>query len=181
MGDKFGFAFNEASEVWKPVAIVEYAHLYEISNYGRVRRINGKICSPWARNQHGHLAVGLWSKNKPKTIYVHKLVALTFLGEQPSIKHEIRHLDGDHRNNHVSNLSWGTSSENTQDCRLHGRMPIGDKHKNTKILDEDLPKIFEFRRQGFTQEKIASIFGVHRTHIGDILNGSKRPYAQSFI
>ena len=181
MGDKLGFAINEALEVWKPVEIPEYAHLYEISDHGRVRRTNGKMCSPWARNQHGHLAIGLWSKNKQKTIYVHKLVVLTFIGEAPSSKHEIRHLDGDHRNNHVNNLAWGTSSENTKDCRKHGRMPIGNKHKNTKISDEDLPKIFELRKQGLTQEAIAFIFGVHRVHIGDILNGSKRSYAQSII
>lgn len=173
MADKIGIAFSEAED-WKPVAIPEYSHLYEVSNHGRVRRISGRLCSPWARNQHGHLAVGLWSNNKQKTIYVHKLVALSFIGKQPSEKHEIRHLDGDHRNNHVSNLAWGTSAENTEDCRRHGRIQLGNNHSKTKIREEEIPKIFELRRNGYTQLKIAEIFGVHRTHIGDILDGSRR-------
>ena len=181
MGDKFGIAINEASEIWRPVAIQEYAHLYEVSDCGKVRRIGGKTLSLCKRNQYGHLAASLWSNNKSKTIYIHKLVALTFIGKKPSDKHEIRHIDGCPKNNHVNNLAWGTSSENTEDCRSHGKMPIGDKHTKTKIANKDLPKIFDLRKQGLTQEKIASIFGVHRVHIGDILNGSKRSYSQNAI
>lgn len=33
----------------------------------------------------------------------------------------LRHLDGDHLNNHVSNLKYGTPVENMADMRLHGR------------------------------------------------------------
>ena len=179
MGDKFGIAFNEASEEWKEVPLFPYQDDYEISSHGRFRRKNGRMLSPWARNQHGHLAVSLWHKNKQKTVYIHKLVALAFIGPQPSEKNEIRHLDGDHTNNCASNLAWGTSLENSQDCKKHGRIRFGDYHKNTKIKDKDLPVIFDLKNKGYTQEKIAELFGVHRVHVGDILNGSKRSYVQS--
>lgn len=53
------------------------------------------------------------------TFRVHRLVAEAFLGPCPDGM-EIRHLDGQRDNNAVSNLSYGTSSENTRDAIGHG-------------------------------------------------------------
>ncbi len=53
--------------------------------------------------------------------YTHRLMAHAFLGPRPSEAHEVRHLDGNPRNNRVSNLAWGTRQENADDRRDHGR------------------------------------------------------------
>lgn len=165
-------------ETWKGVTVSPYEDTYEVSDLGNVRKASGKLLKPHPRNNYGHLCIDFWKNGARKTVFVHRLVAFAFLGEPPSAKHEVRHLDGNSANNAVDNLKWGTSSEDTADCRAHGTMPIGDKHKNTKIPDWGIKRIFDLRKRGWTQAEIAKVFGVHRVHIGDILNGSKRAYAQ---
>lgn len=51
---------------------------------------------------------------------VHQLVMEAFVGPYPSAGMEIRHLDGDPSNNSLSNLAYGTKSENARDRLLHG-------------------------------------------------------------
>src|SRR5690606_38480338 len=49
----------------------------------------------------------------------HVLVAEAFIGPRPEGA-ECLHGDGDHTNNMVSNLRWGTKSENQLDSVRHG-------------------------------------------------------------
>lgn len=58
---------------------------------------------------------------------MHTLVALAFLGPRPEGKPHIRHLDGNARNNHVSNLAYGTAAENVADSLQHGTHPSASK------------------------------------------------------
>lgn len=60
------------------------------------------------------------NKNHKKTLYIHRVVARTFLGAPPPGKNIVRHLDGDPTNNAVSNLAWGDDEENYQDAVKHG-------------------------------------------------------------
>lgn len=53
-------------------------------------------------------------------MYVHRIVALTFIGVPPFAKSEVCHNDGNRRNNHYSNLRWGTRKENVADSIRHG-------------------------------------------------------------
>ena len=56
---------------------------------------------------------------KRKSVTVHSLIALAFLGPRaPGI--QVRHKDGTRDNNKVSNLEYGTRSENTKDSVEHG-------------------------------------------------------------
>ena len=49
---------------------------------------------------------------------VHSLVMEVHGPEKPSEAHIINHIDGDKKNNHISNLEWVTPAEN----RLHGAL-----------------------------------------------------------
>lgn len=51
--------------------------------------------------------------------FVHDLVCLAFHGPRPSADHEVRHKDGNPKNNAESNLAWGTVEENTMDRVKH--------------------------------------------------------------
>lgn len=51
--------------------------------------------------------------------FVHKIVAETFLG--PSEGRVVNHIDGNRRNNCVSNLEWVSPSDNVKDGYLRGR------------------------------------------------------------
>lgn len=127
-------------EVWKPVP--GYEGFYEVSNMGRVRSLPRVVEDKLGRrrpvpgcmlkltprqpgNQAGnisYLAVGLCRNGTTKSVTVHRLVVLAFLGE-PKPGQVVRHLDGDHRNNKLSNLVWGTPVENAQDAMRHGTHP----------------------------------------------------------
>jgi len=69
----------------------------------------------------GHLHVVLLngSHNDRHGFMVHHLVLEAFVGPRPQGM-ECRHLDGNPANNVVSNLAWGTRSENQLDRVSHG-------------------------------------------------------------
>lgn len=94
--------------------------LYEVSNTGQVRR-KAQVLRPGAIPS-GHLTVGLCKgSGKPKSMYVHRLVALAFL-DNPEGKPLVNHKNGKPRDNRLENLEWSTYSENiTHGYRSNGR------------------------------------------------------------
>jgi hypothetical protein len=111
------------TEEWR--AIPGWEGCYEVSSWGRVRSLPGPRRRPGLRKLYqakrgGYLAVSLCRENRSRPYVVHKLVALAFLGPRPEGL-EVRHLDGDPLNPHLSNLKYGTSSENKRDLLKHGR------------------------------------------------------------
>jgi len=67
----------------------------------------------------GYLIVNLWWANQPRIWLIHRLVLIAFVGLQPDGM-EALHRDGDPGNNTLSNLRWGTHSENQLDQVAHG-------------------------------------------------------------
>jgi hypothetical protein len=104
-------------EVWK--LIPGYDGKYEVSDQGRVRSYRrsdaGHILSP-GRMPGGHMSVALGRKNSQ---CVHKLVLLAFVGPAPE-RHECLHINGIPDDNRLTNLRWGTRSENMKDAYVHG-------------------------------------------------------------
>ena len=93
---------------------------YEINRYGTVRDMERNAYVSQSESD-GYLASQLIpdaDKNKSSVvktslIRVHRLVALTWLplSTDPE-KTEVKHIDGNKQNNHVSNLEWVTKTEN---------------------------------------------------------------------
>lgn len=96
-------------EYWKEIPNCDRPYL--ISNYGRIKSFiydkkNGTLLK--GSETHGFKQATLAVKKVRRTFYVHKLVAEIWL-PKPSDKHTIViHLDGNLKNNHVSNLEWHT-------------------------------------------------------------------------
>lgn len=117
-------------EEWRPV--VGFESSYEVSSKGAVRSI-GRIVTGrpgvtyWKPGAYKSLTVSsvgypmttLYSGKDRKWATVHTLVAEAFLGPRPP-RADIRHLDGDKLNNCVSNLQYGSRSENLRDAVKHG-------------------------------------------------------------
>ena len=106
---------EQSNEQWWPIDGYE---AYEVSTLGRVRR-GGRILNPYPIDQWGHLSVGLWRNGRRVSRQVHHLVLEAFIGERPQGA-ETLHGDGDASNNLLSNLRWGTHSENEADRVSHG-------------------------------------------------------------
>lgn len=121
-------------EIWKPIK--DWEGLYEISNFGRFKRLERFVISEKRGGRKYHFKeeikdpsltekpnkyprVTMKDKDRSITEYIHRLVALTFI---PNIenKPEVNHKDGNKLNNYVDNLEWSTESENTKHAYQNG-------------------------------------------------------------
>jgi hypothetical protein len=90
----------------------------------------------------------------------HRLVLEAFVGPCPEGM-ECRHLDGNPQNNHVSNLCWGTVSENHRDKKRHGTDSSGERNGMAKLTWDDVSEIRRLLESGeYSQREIARMFGV---------------------
>lgn len=105
-------------EVWKPV--VGYEGLYEVSSKGGVRSLMHKgkwkrkkelVLKPYS-SKHRYLKVRLYCNGSSRHHYVHRLIAVAFLG--PS-ELTVNHKDGVRTNNILSNLEWLSMGDNNRD------------------------------------------------------------------
>lgn len=63
----------------------------------------------------GYKQVTLYKNGKQYRRRVHRLVALTYIeNDDPSVKNQVNHIDGNKLNNNINNLEWVTNAQNTQ-------------------------------------------------------------------
>ena len=116
----------QSTENWK--SIPGYEGRYEVSDLGNVRSLLGwnGLPTPHPLTQHvnhkGYMRVCLTKDGKAKTWFVQVLVLLAFVGPK-NAKLQSRHLNGDPADNRLSNLRYGTKSQNLQDQIMHGTHP----------------------------------------------------------
>lgn len=173
-----------ADEIWAPVP--GYDGSYEVSTLGRVRSmartitVLSKTRSGVARHIQRRLSERLIGENVSPLGYtrvrlgdelhfVHRLVLTTFVGPRPD-GHICRHLDGDQSHNHLTNLAWGTTRENSADTDIRGTRPLGAARPNAKLSDRCIPAIRTACRT-FPTAVVASAFGVCRSSILQIQRG----------
>ena len=68
--------------------------------------------NPNNKSRRRDLRVSLWREGEERTWLVSRLVALTHLHETFREGLTVNHIDGNHRNNHVSNLEWVSYTDN---------------------------------------------------------------------
>lgn len=127
--------------MWKDIK--GYEGLYQISDEGQVRRIlKGGRTRP-VKSKEGSLyyTVSLSKKSVYKTFSIHRLVAEHFL-DRPQGTTEVNHIDGNKKNNHVSNLEWVTQHGN----RVHAmerldKFPYGKPARKVRCRSIDTNEI----------------------------------------
>jgi HNH endonuclease/NUMOD4 motif len=127
---------NATREEWRPV--VGYEDSYEVSDLGRVRSITRPTHNGIGRPiLGGLLAHALVSKRKypSVTLYrdgagkahrVHRLVLDAFVGPCPEGMESL-HANDIASDNRLSNLRWGTRSDNAADTVSNGNNPNANK------------------------------------------------------
>jgi hypothetical protein len=120
-----------------------------------------------ATGHAGRLNVVLTKYRETRKFQIHRLVLLAFVGPCPEGM-ECRHLDGDHLNNRIENLTWGTHAENMNDKREHGTHIEGENAPQAKLTEADVRAI---RAAGgiLTNTELAKKYGVTWTAIHYIL------------
>lgn len=151
---------------------------YQVSDLGRVRSLSrrvrmvargteatrivpGRILRP-GRMASGHVSVAVGNGNSR---LVHALVLEAFVGVKPDGA-ECRHLNGEPSDNRLSNLAWGTRSDNLRDDKWHGK-----RRKVWRLTPSDVLQIKENLRSGVMASTVARQYGVSQSTICDIKKG----------
>lgn len=159
--------------------IVGYEGLYEISNTGSVKvlprlKINGTgscirkeaIRKP-STHKLGYKLITLIKGGKPKTLSVHRLVAMHFI-PNPNNLPVVNHIDFNPSNNCVSNLEWVTAKENVAHNWRNNRIDITKQHSNRKhVIDENSGQVY------YSIAKAAKAINMDTSVLSLRLNGIK--------
>jgi len=86
---------------------------------------------------------------------------------------EGRHLDGNKMNNHVSNLAWGTTTQNRHDRILHGTSSEGEKNGCAKLTDDEVLEIRRRAKNGERQKLLANEFQMSISAVEHIVQRRK--------
>ena len=161
------FGETEPPEEWRPVA--GYIGVYEISDQGRVRSHQRRGCGKRGallkprltghRPSNYYFTVKLYREGSFTRRPVHHLVAEAFIGPRPDGM-VVRHGPQGALNNSLTNLSYGTPSENTMDQYRDGTMRFGEQQHAAKLSEEDVPLIRERHASGEGYRPIARSYGV---------------------
>lgn len=137
-----------------------YSHLR-----GRPRRL--RVCP----HHHGHERVQLRIDGRPRSFFVHVLVALVWIGPPPFEGACVLHRDGRSSNNRVANLRWGTMRENLADMREHGTLLIGERATSAKLTAELVVEARARKSAGVPTRALARDLGVHPSTMARALDG----------
>ncbi len=120
----------------------------------------------------GYPCVSLCKNGISTKTLVHQLVLLTFVGERPKNKIS-RHLNGDPTDSRLTNLAYGTYSQNNYDAVKHGtfRDSKGSKHHMSKLTETKVKEIREQYARGLvSQKQLGAKFGICQQNVSDIIN-----------
>lgn len=162
-------------EMWNPV--INYENLYEVSNFGNIRRISGskgavigRILKPNFNKQKGYYYITL-SKNCIQTQYsLHRIVAMSFLGESEL---QVNHKDGNKLNNYITNLEYMSCKNNLLHATNVLKKRCCESHWNSRLTKEQVLEIKSLKNSGITHQLIANKFNVSRPLITEIMLGRK--------
>lgn len=134
--------YSLPGETWKEIP--GYEGIYEASDLGRVRSVDGKVTNSvrcGRRRWKGRILktrgdnystghrVSLWKDKVSRDYLVARLVGLTFLGIPDDPKMTINHIDGNRFNNCVPNLEWLSLADNIRHAFSSGLVSSSQKTK----------------------------------------------------
>ncbi len=128
------------------------------------QRLNARVTGA------GYMAVQTKTGGGRATLYIHRLVAQAFKPKPPHCN-EINHLDGNKKNNSLSNLEWTTHSENLKHAYASGLC------KKSMSANEVLT-LKELLADGMSISEAARRFGLAKSTISGIRNGHSWAWLQ---
>ena len=149
---------------------------YSVGDNGTVQscRTRGGRIVPWRDmspqvDGSDRLFVGLRIGKKIHRSPIHRLVLEAFNGPWPD-GCEICHNNGDHRDNRLCNLRWGTHTENCADREAHNRTAKGSRNGSSRLTEDQVREIRHRYASGLEdQYKLATAFNVGQSTINRIV------------
>ena len=104
----------ELLEKARRIGVVGYEDKYDVDEHGVVyNRLKDRIVAVDTTNPHGYHRVNLFGPEGRKRMFVHRVVAEAFHGEQWEPGKVVDHIDGNKLNNYYKNLEPISQSDNT--------------------------------------------------------------------
>ena len=163
---------------WKPIpntpgysvsntGLVRSEHRVVMMKNGVQKTITHKILSP-SNAGRGYLMVHLGNEKRE---YVHRLVALAFIGEPPQGT-EVNHKDENKRNNHANNLEYTTRWQN---------LKYGTRNERCRAKSMERAKPIVASKDGVITYSFASLreagrFGFNRVSVSACCRGKQRTH-----
>lgn len=160
------------SKLWKDIEGFE--GLYKISKNGVIRTIKRQGSKGGFKKTRigdtGYYQVWLSKPGCRKERKVHRLVAQAFI-PNPDNKPFVCHMDGNKLNNKISNLYWGTPSENIADKVRHGTSQHGERNARAILTKNQVIAIKEIYKNHKSPKDIAIILGVTNHNVNAVVYG----------
>lgn len=157
-------------QTWK--RLPEHFGPYEVSDRGEVRNYERGTMKKQTMGGWGYYVVGLWKDGKGTNYFVHRLVALAFLGE-PIEKPAVNHIDGIKTNNAIGNLEYLSRGDNMRHAHRNGLCVRGSRAWNAKLDEEMVRSIRERVAAGERQSRIAREIGISSSTMSLMMTGKK--------
>ena len=160
------------NEIWKFIPDTE--NLYQISNYGRVRRMHKQVfrkrftilTGGFTKCGYKHHSISV--NTKTKTINPHIIVAKMFVkGYKQGLY--VNHIDCDKSNNYYKNLEWVTAKKNAEHASKNKLYIFSENHHNSKLSDKEVIAIRK-NSKIMSQRKLAKTYSVSQRTIWNILH-----------
>ncbi len=128
-------------------------------------------------NSKGTKTISICFETGRRTVLIHKLIAEAFILKKHPGYENVIHLDGNTRNNHVSNLVWVKREE----CMSHVLAKLHEKNKtrpprklitNSKLSMEDISLLKSMLEKGVKQKVIAKMFCISEMQVSRIKHGA---------
>lgn len=112
---------------------------------------------------------------KLKTFYLHRMVAETLIPNPMNLP-QINHIDGNKKNNHISNLEWVDQSKNIQHRLDILKVGMDDNHKSTKLPAKEVLILRWKKSIGYPMNyrEIAKKWGIRVDYLRKIVSGKQR-------
>lgn len=143
---------------------------YEVNKDGWVRNAYTQKPLQQFENVDGYLMVALWKNGRALHRRVHRLVAEAFYGPQPFEGAEVNHIDGNKKNNRVSNLEYVTKLENIEHAVQTGLVKRGEESTGHKLTEEKVREIRDLHKNGkISLRDLAFMFDVSQEAVVKIV------------
>lgn len=120
-------------------------------------------------DRYGYERVSTYTCGVYGSLPVHVGVALAFFGVRPD-GFQVRHYDGNKRNNRIENLVYGSPAENGADSARHGSHK-GDRNGRARLTDAQREEIRTAPKAYGSGRALAERFGLTESYVSTLRKG----------
>lgn len=171
-------------EVWKDIS--GYEGIYQASSYGRIKSLGGHRSNGYYKKEkimkfyktyNGYYRVGLSKNGESKGLFVHRIIATTFIPNPNSLR-DVNHKDENKINNNIENLEWLSHQDNINYGSRKRRM-MSNKEWQRKTMQETSIPVYSVSPDGkiehwYSQHEAARQLGLQQSCISGCLRGKQK-------